>query len=110
MVALVLAVVGTAATVVATILAVLQLRRTPGSRRPDQKALSVAADRVQEGKSALAAPGRSGASPTLPGTQANAPAERVVLLPPTGRLSEVRGRGDLLSVLAQTLAAPDGNF
>lgn len=116
MTALVMTVVGTVATVVATIAAVLQLRRTPSTRRRDKKVDSVGGTAqvvvgpIQEGRPALATLGKPATPPARVEVQADIAAEPVVLLPPTGRLSEVRGRDDLLDALAQSLTAPDGRF
>jgi tetratricopeptide (TPR) repeat protein len=116
MATLVMTVVGTAATVIATIIAVLQLRRTQVSRHRDHEdhvegdavRLAVGTGQVGEQDPALTYHGRR--LPAIHRAQGSPAVQPVMLLPPTGRLGEVRGRDEILAVLAQALTAPDEKF
>jgi tetratricopeptide (TPR) repeat protein len=116
MATLVMTVVGTAATVIATVVAVLQLRRTQGLRRLEHKVrggggtVRAAVGTAQAGGPIPALPGQGEAIAAIPGTPATATVQPVVLLPPTGRLGEVRGRDGILDILAQFLTVPDERF
>ncbi|MEO3860729.1 FxSxx-COOH system tetratricopeptide repeat protein [Acrocarpospora sp. B8E8] len=90
-----LTVVGTCAGVMAAVVAVLQLRRTP--TLSDAESLG-----VESRPQAVLAGEGGGMSATSPSP--------VVLRAPTGRLGEVRGRDEILSVLDRLLAAPDSRF
>ncbi|MET7466245.1 FxSxx-COOH system tetratricopeptide repeat protein [Nonomuraea sp. NPDC005501] len=90
-----LTVVGTCAAVLAVIVAVFQLRRTPPL---PESAPSPA--RLEEGS-----------EPTA-GKPEDQPASSALLAfrVPTGRLGGIRGRGDVIATLVNALEAPDGRF
>jgi Tetratricopeptide repeat len=114
----VLTVVGTLAGVIAAIMAVLQLRRTPVSPRREVIRSSgdagvPAAPEAETSKSGIfsAWPKRR-RTPSGTATRVGdrAGSQPVSLHPPTGRLDEVRGRVELLGLLTQLLADPHGRF
>lgn len=116
MATLVMTVMGTAATVIATIVAVLQLRRTQDSRhrahevRTAANAVRLAADASQASEQDPTLTDHGGTLAGLYGTQVSDVAQPAVLLPPTGRLGEVRGRDEILETLAHALTTPNERF
>lgn len=93
MATLVMTVVGTAATVIATVVTVLQLRRTQGLRRLEHRVrggggtVRVAVGTVRAGSPIPALPGQGGAIAAIPGTRATTTVQPVVLLPPLSHRS-----------------------
>ena len=108
MTGVVLTVVGTLAAVIAAVVAVLQLRRTPVLPRRDvarssgNAGVPVAPEAEASESPVISARPKRKRAPSGPGTRVGgrAVAQPVPLHPPTGRLEEVRGRVELLSRLA----------